>query len=207
MIPEVNMLPPSSPPPQAPPDDPALAPLKPYDASPRSIFRPPPSAALAIFNKPPSPSFRLAFRGQKLADIPASGSGSSLSSLPTSNSGLSSYLPAETTPLTAVSTSLHPSTAEYNNDHQEAESSRNVMRATTPQMMGSVVRATRGSLVSTDTSPYAIKKAVVKTAVRKGKAKQGGPGSSHESVVSPPVVRPCKLSPQDHSPHLDLTSS
>jgi hypothetical protein len=90
--------------------------------------------------------------------------------------------------LTAVSTSLHPSTAEYNNDQQEAESSRNVMRATTPQMMGSVVRATRGSLVSTDTSPYAIKKAVVKTAVRKGKAKQGGPGSSHESVVSPSVM-------------------
>lgn len=174
------MLPPSSPPPQAHVNDPALAPLQPYDASPRSIFRPPPSAALQIFNKPPSPSFRLAFRGQKLAEISASGSGSYTTSAAAGNSAMSSYWGAET-PLTAVSSSLHPSTAEY--EQPEAESSANGIRATTPQM-GTVIRATRGSLVSGDTSPYAIKKTIIKTAVRKGKAKQGAAGLSQETVVS-----------------------
>jgi len=85
------------------------------------------------------------------------------------------------TPLTAVSSSLHPSTADY---EQAEATSRNTFRATTPQMMGSVMRATRGSLVSGDTSPYAIKKTIVKTAVRKGKAKQGVADSSQEVVVS-----------------------
>jgi hypothetical protein len=182
LVPDINMLPPSSPPPSGEnADKPGYSPLKPYDASPTSIFRPPPSAALEVFNKPPSPSFRLAFRGQKLAEIPISASGSSLSSLPSSNSGLSAFMASEPTPLTAVSASLHPSAAE--SMEIDAGPSRAFHRATTPQASMSVIRATRGSLVSTDTSPYAIKKVIVKTGVRKGKAKQGPSGVPSEIEV------------------------
>ena len=183
-IPDINMLPPSSPPPQlAAANEPGHTPLKPYDASPRSIVRPPPSAALEIFNKPPSPSFRLAFRGQTLAEIPMSGSSSSLSSLPSSSSGVSAPLSGEQTPLTAVSTSLQ--TPVGNVAEQDAGPSRLPNRATTPQMTLPIMRATRGSLVSTDTSPYAIKKLIVKTGVRKGKAKKGIAGASAETEVCP----------------------
>jgi len=178
------MLPPSSPPPQVLTSiEPGHTPLKPYDASPRSIFRPPPSVALEIFNKPPSPSFRLAFRGQTLAEIPISGSSSSLSSLPSSSSGVSAPLSGEPTPLTAVSTSLQTPVVDVVG--QDAGPSRLPNRATTPQMTLPVIRATRGSLVSTDTSPYAIKKVVIKTGVRKGKAKKGIAGASAETEVRP----------------------
>jgi hypothetical protein len=181
-IPDINMLPPSSPPAQqAVAHEPGHTPLKPYDASPRSTFRPPPSAALEIFNKPPSPSFRLAFRGHTLAEIPMSGSGSSLSSLPSSSSGLSGHLSGEPTPLTAVSTSLQTPSVDIGG--QDAGPSRLSNRATTPQMTLPVMRATRGSLVSTDTSPYAIKKVIIKTGVRKGKAKKGVTGASAETEV------------------------
>jgi hypothetical protein len=178
------MLPPSSPPPQLiVANEPGHTPLKPYDASPRSIFRPPPSAALEIFNKPPSPSFRLAFRGQTLAEIPMSGSSSSLSSLPSSSSGISAPMSGEPTPLTAVSSSLQTPVVDI--VEQDAGPSRLPNRATTPQMTLPIMRATRGSLVSTDTSPYAIKKVVVKTGVRKGKAKKGIAGASAETEVRP----------------------
>lgn len=159
VIPELNMLPPSSPQPTTAQSD-EYAPLKPYDASPQSVFRPPPSAALAIFNRPPSPSFRLAFKGQKLGEFNSDGTKRSSAS-----ASSTSFLSSDPLPLTGASDSLHPlSSAPIDAGPSVVENP--------------AIRATRGSLVSADTSPYAIKK--VDKVVRKGKANKSnekGPGS------------------------------
>ncbi|KAJ9102518.1 hypothetical protein QFC21_002918 [Naganishia friedmannii] len=131
-----------------------------HSGTPHNVFRPPPSAALAIFDRPPSPSFYNAIRnvGTTSAQAPAvqvtqppfnpfsSPGGSAGPKIKLSMSSLratASPAPASTPVVSNGDDSLHPR-------H--------------PRTSISIPQRTN-SLVSTDTSPYAIGR------VQKGKGK------------------------------------
>ncbi|KAJ9121716.1 hypothetical protein QFC22_002336 [Naganishia vaughanmartiniae] len=137
-----------------------LIPQTHHSGTPHNVFRPPPSAALAIFDRPPSPSFYNAARdvtvGTASAQAPAvqvtpfnpfsSPGGSTGPKIKLSMSSLratASPAPASNPVVTNGDESLHPR-------H--------------PRTSISVTQRTN-SLVSTDTSPYAIGR------VQKGKGK------------------------------------
>jgi hypothetical protein len=133
------------------------SPQEPYVASPHNVFRPPPSAALAVFDRPPSPSFYEALQ--------ASGQPAKISPNLQPNQAMPNPFSSpngSTGPKIKLSlSSLKAATAPSAPTPVDGESP---IPPRHPRTSMSVPQRPN-SLVSTDTSPYAIGR------IQKGKGK------------------------------------
>ncbi|KAI5451412.1 hypothetical protein NCC49_001718 [Naganishia albida] len=137
----------------------AHSPQEPYVASPHNVFRPPPSAALAIFDRPPSPSFYEALQsaGQP-AKISTGLQVSTASPNPFSSPN------GSTGPKIKLSLSSLKAAASPSAPQSLVADADSALPPRHPRTSISVPQQTH-SLVSTDTSPYAIGR------IQKGKGK------------------------------------
>lgn len=148
------------------------SPQEPYVASPHNVFRPPPSAALAIFDRPPSPSF---YEALQSAGEPTKIPSGLQVNQPTPNPFTSPN--GSTGPKIKLSLSSLKAAASPSTSQSIAADASPALPPRHPRTSISVPQQTH-SLVSTDTSPYAIGR------IQKGKGKaKMNPASAPEAVV------------------------